>query len=59
MGVLFVEEDLGVVFDHADRIMLMQSGRIVTQGSRIAMRDDPLMVALLANKAIPPAAPPV
>jgi len=59
MGVLFVEEDLGVVFDHADRIMLMQSGRIVTQGSRIAMRDDPQMVALLANKAIPPKAPPV
>jgi branched-chain amino acid transport system ATP-binding protein len=41
IGVLFTEHDMDVVFAHADRIIVLERGRILAQGSPEAVRADP------------------
>jgi branched-chain amino acid transport system ATP-binding protein len=41
IGILFTEHDMDVVFEHADRIMVLDRGRIIAEGSPDAVRGDP------------------
>jgi branched-chain amino acid transport system ATP-binding protein len=41
IGVLFTEHDMDVVFEHADRVMVMDRGRIIAEGSPATVRADP------------------
>jgi len=41
IGVLFTEHDMDVVFGHADRVMVLNRGRLVADGTPDAVRADP------------------
>lgn len=41
LSILFTEHDMDVVFTHADRILVLNRGRVVAEGSPAAVRDDP------------------
>ncbi|MBX9631373.1 MAG: ABC transporter ATP-binding protein [Burkholderiales bacterium] len=41
LSVLFTEHDMDVVFGHADRIVVLDRGRLVAQGSQEEVRVDP------------------
>jgi branched-chain amino acid transport system ATP-binding protein len=41
IAVLFTEHDMDVVFRHADRILVLDRGRIIAQGAPSAVRADP------------------
>jgi branched-chain amino acid transport system ATP-binding protein len=41
IGILFTEHDMDVVFEHADRVMVLDRGRIIAEGSPDTVRRDP------------------
>jgi branched-chain amino acid transport system ATP-binding protein len=41
IGVLFTEHDMDVVFGHADRVIVLDRGRIIAAGPPAAVRNDP------------------
>jgi len=41
IGVLFTEHDMDVVFEHASRILVLNRGQLVAEGSPEAVRSDP------------------
>jgi branched-chain amino acid transport system ATP-binding protein len=41
MGVLFTEHDMDVVFAHADRIMVLNRGELIAEGTPGQVRNDP------------------
>ena len=41
IGVLFTEHDMPVVFAHADRVIVLDRGRIIAAGSPASVRSDP------------------
>ena len=41
IGILFTEHDMDAVFAHADRIIVLVRGKIITAGTREAIRADP------------------
>ncbi len=41
IGLLFTEHDMGVVFAHADRVLVLSRGRLIAQGPPEAVRRDP------------------
>jgi branched-chain amino acid transport system ATP-binding protein len=41
VGVLFTEHDMDVVFAHADRIVVLNRGRLIAEGKPDAVRADP------------------
>ena len=41
IGVLFTEHDMDVVFGHADRVMVLNHGQLVADGTPDAVRADP------------------
>jgi branched-chain amino acid transport system ATP-binding protein len=41
MAVLFTEHDMDIVFGHADRLLVLDRGRLVAQGDPAAVRQDP------------------
>jgi branched-chain amino acid transport system ATP-binding protein len=41
MGVLFTEHDMDVVFGHADRILVLNRGRLIAEGAPERVRADP------------------
>ncbi len=41
LAVLFTEHDMGVVFGHADRIAVLDRGRLIAEGAPAAVRADP------------------
>lgn len=43
MGVLFTEHSMDVVFDHADRIIVLARGRLIAEGSPQVIREHPLV----------------
>lgn len=45
IGVLFTEHDMDVVFEHADRIIVLNRGSILAQGEVDAIRADPAVRA--------------
>jgi branched-chain amino acid transport system ATP-binding protein len=46
LAALFTEHDMDVVFGHADRIMVMNRGELVAEGSPEQVRADPLVQAV-------------
>jgi branched-chain amino acid transport system ATP-binding protein len=38
IGVLFTEHDMDVVFEHADRILVLNRGSLIAQGSPAEVR---------------------
>ena len=46
IGVLFTEHDMDVVFEHADRIMVLNRGALIAEGSPDAVRRDPQVRAV-------------
>ncbi|MEO8039242.1 MAG: ABC transporter ATP-binding protein [Betaproteobacteria bacterium] len=41
LSVLFTEHDMDIVFGHADRILVLDRGRLIAQGAPEAVRRDP------------------
>ena len=41
VAVLFTEHDMDVVFGHADRVIVLDRGRIIAEGPPDAIRADP------------------
>jgi len=41
VSVLFTEHDMDIVFGHADRILVLDRGRLIAQGSPDSVRNDP------------------
>jgi ABC-type branched-subunit amino acid transport system ATPase component len=46
MGVLFTEHSMDVVFEHADRIIVLAGGRLIAEGSPAAIQADPQVRAV-------------
>ena len=46
LAVLFTEHDMDVVFGHADRVIVLDRGRIIAEGSPAAIRTDPRVQAV-------------
>jgi len=44
--VLFTEHDMDVVFGHADRVIVLDRGRVIAEGSPEAIRSDPRVQAV-------------
>ena len=40
LGVLFTEHDMDIVFGHADRVLVLDRGRLIAEGSPEAIRAD-------------------
>ena len=43
IAVLFTEHDMDVVFAHADRLLVLDRGRLIAEGPPEAVRRDPLV----------------
>jgi branched-chain amino acid transport system ATP-binding protein len=50
-AVLFTEHDMDVVFAAADRILVMDRGRLIAEGDAAAVRADPLVRAVYLGEA--------
>jgi len=57
IGVLFTEHDMDVVFEHADRVMVLSRGRIVAAGDPQTVRNDPEAQAVYLGARAHGAAP--
>ncbi|HSS71138.1 MAG TPA: ABC transporter ATP-binding protein [Casimicrobiaceae bacterium] len=51
IAVLFTEHDMDVVFGHANRIIVLDRGRVVTEGAPGAIRADPRVQAVYLGTA--------
>jgi branched-chain amino acid transport system ATP-binding protein len=51
IAVLFTEHDMDVVFGHADRIMVLDRGRVIAEGAPAAVRGDPRVRAVYLGTA--------
>jgi len=46
IGILFTEHDMDVVFEHADRLLVLDHGRIIAEGTADEIRRNPLVRAV-------------
>jgi branched-chain amino acid transport system ATP-binding protein len=46
IGILFTEHDMDVVFEHADRLLVLDRGRLIAQGDAQTVRHDPQVRAV-------------
>jgi branched-chain amino acid transport system ATP-binding protein len=49
--MLFTEHDMDVVFGHADRVIVLDRGRIIAEGPPDAIRADPRVRAVYLGTA--------
>jgi branched-chain amino acid transport system ATP-binding protein len=52
IGVLFTEHDMDVVFEHAQRVMVLNRGRLIAQGSPAAVRADAQVRAVYLGEGL-------
>jgi branched-chain amino acid transport system ATP-binding protein len=51
IAVLFTEHDMDIVFGHADRVIVLDRGRIIAEGPPAAIRADPRVQAVYLGTA--------
>jgi branched-chain amino acid transport system ATP-binding protein len=52
IGVLFTEHDMDVVFEHADRILVLNRGLLIAQGSPAEVRGNPRVQAVYLGEGL-------
>jgi branched-chain amino acid transport system ATP-binding protein len=52
IGVLFTEHDMDVVFEHADRILVLNRGTLIAEGSPQKVRSDPQVRAIYLGEGL-------
>jgi branched-chain amino acid transport system ATP-binding protein len=52
IGVLFTEHDMDVVFEHADRILVLDRGVLISQGTPEQVRRDPQVRAVYLGEGL-------
>jgi branched-chain amino acid transport system ATP-binding protein len=52
IGVLFTEHDMDVVFEHADRILVLNRGTVIAEGSPEQVRRDPQVRAIYLGEGL-------
>jgi branched-chain amino acid transport system ATP-binding protein len=52
MGVLFTEHDMDVVFEHADRILVLNRGTLIAEGSPEEVRRNPEVRAIYLGEGL-------
>jgi branched-chain amino acid transport system ATP-binding protein len=52
LTMLFTEHDMDVVFSHASRIIVMDHGRIVADGTAAEIRDDPVVTEIYLGRYV-------
>ena len=52
IGVLFTEHDMDVVFEHADRILVLNRGTLIAEGSPEEVRRDPQVRAIYLGEGL-------
>jgi branched-chain amino acid transport system ATP-binding protein len=52
IGVLFTEHDMDVVFEHADRVMVLNRGRLIAQGDPQAVRRNAEVQAIYLGEGL-------
>ena len=52
IGVLFTEHDMDVVFEHADRIIVLNRGTLIAEGSPTEVRGDPQVQAVYLGEGL-------
>ena len=52
IGVLFTEHDMDVVFEHADRVLVLNRGLLIAQGSPRKVRGDPRVKAVYLGEGL-------
>jgi branched-chain amino acid transport system ATP-binding protein len=52
IGVLFTEHDMDVVFEHADRILVLNRGSLIAEGSPEQVRADPQVRAVYLGEGL-------
>jgi branched-chain amino acid transport system ATP-binding protein len=52
IGLLFTEHDMDIVFDHADRVMVLSRGEIIAMGEPDAVRRDPRVRATYLGEGL-------
>jgi branched-chain amino acid transport system ATP-binding protein len=57
IGVLFTEHSMDVVFEYADRIIVLARGGLIAEGTPAAIRDDPQVREVYFGSTGVPAAP--
>jgi branched-chain amino acid transport system ATP-binding protein len=56
-AVLFTEHDMDVVFGHADRVVVMNRGRLIAEGTPAEVRASPLVREVYLGSAAGEASP--
>jgi branched-chain amino acid transport system ATP-binding protein len=52
IGVLFTEHDMDVVFEHADRIIVLNRGTLIAEGSPVEVRGNPQVQAVYLGEGL-------
>src|SRR4030088_3835748 len=52
IGVLFTEHDMDVVFEHADRILVLNRGTLIAEGSPEEVRRNPQVRAIYLGEGL-------
>lgn len=52
IGILFTEHDMDVVFEHADRVIVLDRGRIIAAGSPAEIRENPAVRATYLGEGL-------
>ncbi len=52
IGVLFTEHDMDVVFEHADRVIVLNRGMLIAEGTPAEVRHDPQVRAIYLGEGL-------